>query len=320
MAAGNFSLGSSTLNVPNGVTLQGAEGTWSRVRGKGVNPEPLTNFTTSAQQGVTGGENSTLRWFSISGATGDSGCIPGCGRGVTGGDNLRVEYVEMHDNLVQGSGGTGNGTVIYRSEYFGNGDAVATGINSGGAKSGNTLAVIESYSHDNTGNGFWCDNDCLGSHPSSAYGYAIPSDFTVLNSTTEDEGRNGIRWEHGNGVTSAEAAAASATIKGNVVVNSNISCNSPGGGIEVNSASNTDLMFNDLGGTNDAGSSGCSANGGPGVNIRGARHPLTNNDVTDNNTGANQGFSTPDSIIHNGTGTVTRNGQTAVGAAGFPLV
>ncbi len=148
-------------------------------------------------------------------------------------ETKKLYGLNLHGNLVQGIGGMGDGSVIYRSEIYNNGSSIATGVNSGGIKSGSTFAVIESYGHDNVGNTFWCDNDCLGADPSAAFGYTFAHDFTVKNSVTGPEGRNGVRFEHGNGASDAEAAASRALIQGNVIIESNRTCNNPGAGVRT---------------------------------------------------------------------------------------
>ncbi len=87
-----------------------------------------------------------------------------------------------------------------------------------------------------------------------------------------DNSRNGIRYEHGAHMTAEVANAGSALISGNSVTGSNTSLNSPGGGIEVNSASNVIIEENTLGGTIEAAV----------VIVRGSRHQLDNIWITDN--------------------------------------
>jgi hypothetical protein len=210
---------------------------------------------------------------------------------------LRVEFSRIHHNQNEGIGSGNFATVVFASELDNNGSSLAQGCCASGIKGADGFKVTNSYVHDNIGNGIWCDIDC--ETPDGFSHSFIVTDNYVLNNQ-----RNGVRFEHGNGATDAEAADSSALITRNVVVESNTSCNRPGGGIEVNSSSNADVTFNELGGTN---TSDCAPDGGHGIIVRGSRHPLENNDVTDNNLGPARGYSLADVIRHDGTGTVARN-------------
>jgi hypothetical protein len=298
VAAGTYTASESITPAEN-VKVMGAPGVSRVLEGRATDPDPVVFIVGNVPEifQVTT-NNVVLSWLDISGSPADSSCIPQCGRGVAAhGSGLRVEFSRMHHNQNQGIGSGNFATVVFASELDNNGSSLAQGCCASGIKGADGFQVTNSYVHDNIGNGIWCDVDC--ETPSGFSHSFIVTDNYVVNNQ-----RNGVRFEHGTAVTDAEAAASSALITRNVVVESNAACNKPGGGIEINSASNADVTFNELGGTN---TSDCAPNGGNGIIVRGNRHPLENNDVTDNNMGSAQGYSTPDVINHEGTGTVARN-------------
>lgn len=208
---------------------------------------------------ASGSNGALISGLDISGATGNEACRPKCGRGIWPGVNSAVSHVRLHDNANQGIGGAGSGLVIESSEIFRNGSAAFTGCCGGGVKSGSSYTIRDSYVHHNVGNGIWCDVGCPR--------------FVVENNVVRDNARNGIRYEHGAHVTAEVANRGSALIFGNVVTGNNVSRNTPGGGIEVNSASNVVIDRNTLGDTIDA----------PGIIVRGSRHALSNIVIRSNN-------------------------------------
>ena len=298
VAAGTYKA-SQAISPAAGVKVLGQPGASRLLEGRATDPDPVVFIEGTLPEifEVTT-DDVVLSWLDISGSPADSTCIPQCGRGIAAqGSGLRVEFSRIHHNQNEGVGSGNLGTVVFASELDHNGSAVAQGCCASGIKGADGYMITNSYVHDNIGNGVWCDVDCQ-----TPVGFS--HSFIVTDNYVLNNDRNGIRFEHGSAVTDAEAAASSALITRNVVVESNASCNRPGGAIEINSASNADVTFNELGGTNTAD---CAQNGGNGVIVRGARHPLENNDVTDNNLGSAQGYSTPDVIKHSGTGTVARN-------------
>ncbi len=226
----------------------------------GVSAEQTFVATNSAQFVFDASRSNGARisGLDISGATGNDVCRPKCGRGIWPGENTVVSQVSLHDNANQGIGGAGSGLLIEDSEIFRNGSEAFVGCCGGGVKSGASFTIRDSYVHHNVGNGIWCDVGCPR--------------FVVENNVVKSNSRNGIRYEHGINVSSEEAKQGSALIVGNVVTGSNTSRNLPGGGIEVNSASNVVIASNTLGSTIDAA----------GINVRGSRHELSNIAIRDN--------------------------------------
>jgi hypothetical protein len=213
---------------------------------------------------ASGSNGARITGIDISGATGNEACRPKCGRGIWPGDNTTVSHVSLHDNANQGIGGAGPGLLIEDSEIYRNGSEAFVGCCGGGVKSGTSYTIRDSFVHHNIGNGIWCDVTCPR--------------FVVENNVVRDNSRNGIRYEHGIHVSAEVASKGSALIVGNLVTGSNTSRNTPGGGIEVNSASNVIIDNNTLGSTIDAA----------GINVRGSRHALSNIAIRDNTMGGDK--------------------------------
>jgi len=200
----------------------------------------------------------TISDLDVSGATGDSTCRPKCGRGVWPGTDTLIERVHSHHNANLGIGGGEQGLVVRDVELSHNGSQDFLGCCAGGIKSGNSFTITGSFVHDNTGNGIWCDHKCPR--------------FVATDNISSDNTRNGIRFEHGAALSDADVAASSALIEGNTVQRNNTSRNTPGAGIEINSASNAEVLRNILGGTIAA----------HGIIVRGERHPTVNIQIVDN--------------------------------------
>jgi hypothetical protein len=290
---------SQSISPAENVKVMGTPGASRVLEAGATDPDPVVFIVGNVPEIFeVETDNVVLSWLDISGSPANSSCVPQCGRGIAAqGSGLRVEFSRLHHNQNEGIGSGNFATVVFASELDHNGSTAAQGCCASGIKGSDGFKVTNSYVHDNVGNGIWCDVDC-----DTPDGFS--HSFIVTDNYVTNNQRNGIRFEHGSGATDAEAAASSALITRNVVVENNASCNRPGGGIEVNSASNADVTFNELGGTN---TSDCAPDGGNGIIVRGSRHPLENNDVTDNDLGPAQGYSTPDEIQHEGTGTVARN-------------
>lgn len=249
-----FCIAAGRYMVSSPITVQSDD------RFVGVSADSTFVATNSAQFVFDASRSNGARFsgLDISGATGNEVCRPKCGRGIWPGENTVVSQVSLHDNANQGIGGAGSGLLIEDSEIFRNGSEAFIGCCGGGVKSGASYTIRDSYVHHNIGNGIWCDVGCPR--------------FVVENNVVKNNSRNGIRYEHGKNVSAEEAKQGSALIVGNVVTGSNTSRNLPGGGIEVNSASNVVIASNTLGSTIDAA----------GINVRGSRHELSNIVIRDN--------------------------------------
>jgi parallel beta-helix repeat protein len=141
----------------------------------------------------------TFAHMSISGATGNAGCKPQCGSGLTGGGDMFVDSVRFHGNRNHGMGGTEEGTVITDSVFDNNGSQAFTGCCAGGIKAADGYTIRDSLIHSNVGNGIWCDSGCSGR-------------FVATGNTVRDNTRDGIRYEVSEGP---------AVIRENVVIGNN---------------------------------------------------------------------------------------------------
>ena len=166
------------------------------------------------------------------------------GRGINGNSGkavgLVVRYSHIHGNANAGIGGIGDNAVIDHVELDHNGSEGYVGCCAAGIKSPDFYTITNSYVHHNTGNGIWVDSG---------------GSFVVTDNVVTDNTRNGIRYENSTG---------SAKILRNVVQRNSTSHNQPGGGIEINSASNAEVSGNVLGGNFNAG-----------IIFRGSRSPVS---------------------------------------------
>ncbi|MFN2490277.1 MAG: right-handed parallel beta-helix repeat-containing protein [Actinomycetota bacterium] len=232
LSAGTYDT-SSTIKLKSGIKLIGAGRTATFIK------------TTSAETVLEGRNTSNvlLQGFDVSG---------GVERGIRSGLNTVVNEVRAHHNGVTGIGGTDGNLVITNSELSYNGRDSDLGIGASGIKTGKAFTIKNSYVHDNTGVGIWCDVGCDG------------GTFTVQNNTVTNNVRGGIRYE---------ISASAALISGNVVKNNNLENKGGHGGIEINSSRNAVVENNVLGG-----------NKGAGIIVNGGRSPGTANITIRNNT------------------------------------
>jgi hypothetical protein len=189
---------------------------------------------------TTGTSGVSFRKLSISGADGSESCKPSCGRGISGGTNLYVSEVRLHDNDTAGIGGTDGGLRIVSSEIDHNGSEAMVGCCSAGVKSANGYSITGSLVHDNVGVGVWCDVGCAGA-------------FEVVGNVITRNELGGVRYE---------TSAGPAVIRDNTVTYNNLREEGGHGGIEVNSSRNVVIEANVLGG-----------NGGAGIIVNGSRSP-----------------------------------------------
>lgn len=149
-----------------------------------------------------------------------------CGRGIWGGNALKVFNVEFLANQqagIAGSEGTTTPWLIVDSQFIGNGDASEVGFSSGGIKGSNAYTILNSYVADNVGSGIWCDVGCRG------------GTWTVEGNTVIGNTAGGIRYE---------ISDAGALISGNVVAENNISAKQGLAGIEIASSGNAVVEHN----------------------------------------------------------------------------
>jgi hypothetical protein len=143
-----------------------------------------------------------------------------CGRGIWGGNAMRVFNVEFTGNQqagIAGSEGTTTPWLIVGSQFIGNGSLTEVGFSSGGIKGSNAYTILNSYVADNIGSGIWCDVGCLG------------GTWTVEGNTVVGNSAGGIRYE---------ISDAGALIRGNVVAENNVSGKQGLAGIEIASSGN----------------------------------------------------------------------------------
>jgi parallel beta-helix repeat protein len=143
-----------------------------------------------------------------------------CGRGIWGGNALRVFNVSFMGNQqagIAGSEGTTTSWLIVGSQFIGNGSQSEVGFSSGGIKGSNAYTILNSYVADNIGSGIWCDVGCRGGI------------WTVEGNTVVGNTAGGIRYE---------ISDAGALISGNVVEGNNVSGKNGLAGIEIASSGN----------------------------------------------------------------------------------
>jgi parallel beta-helix repeat protein len=149
-----------------------------------------------------------------------------CGRGIWGGDNMKVFNVEAADNAVNGIAGglnTYEPWTIVGSQLVDNGSLWAVGFSSGGVKASNSYTILNSYVVNNIGQGIWCDVGCLG------------GTWTVEGNTVTGNSDGGIRYE---------ISDVGAIISGNLVQSNNTSDQTGLGGITVASSGNATVANN----------------------------------------------------------------------------
>jgi hypothetical protein len=240
--AGEYHIGARTLEPESGTTLLGDAVT---VDGPGVIHAP-TKIVGRSRDGVIDMRRArgvVLANLDVSGARGYYSdawrASKQHGRGIQHGEAVTMRYVASHDNASAGIAGLGEHSVLDHVELYGNGSSSYVGCCSGGVKSADLYTIRNSYVHDNVGNGIWVDSG----------GSLVATDNIVVRNS-----RNGIRYENGTGF---------ARILRNVVRHNSTSHARPGGGIEVNSADDAEVAYNELGGNFNAG-----------IIFRGRRNPV----------------------------------------------
>jgi hypothetical protein len=163
IGAGLYDLQGATLEPRDGVELIGHP---VSVGPNGEIDAPSKLFST-AQDGViratVKGQRLTFVNLDVSGATGAVECKPMCGRGFNGAGKkaiLTVRNSRFHDNFLSGLDGMGWGSELENVELDHNGNRSLLGCCAGGIKSGDGFTIRNSYVHDNTGYGIWCDEGC----------------------------------------------------------------------------------------------------------------------------------------------------------------
>ena len=179
-------------------------------------------------------EGVLIQGMTITGAQGASSCVPNCGKGIWPGRATTVRDVRLHHNENHAIGGGKAGLLVENVEIDHNGSPTLTGNSSGGIKSVFGYTITDSYIHDNTGPGVWCDVGCQ-----SEPGYA--GGFRVLNNTITNNTRSGVRAE----IMGNEGASL---IQGNQITGNNIEQLVGGqGGISIVSAMNVTVDGNVFG-------------------------------------------------------------------------
>ena len=116
-----------------------------------------------------------------------SQCSAYCGRGIWGGNALRVFNVGFSGNQqagIAGSEGTTTPMADRRQPVRRQREpSPRSAISSGGIKGSNAYTILNSYVADNVGSGIWCDVGCLG------------GTWTVEGNAVGDNTAGGIRYE-----------------------------------------------------------------------------------------------------------------------------
>jgi parallel beta-helix repeat protein len=175
----------------------------------------------------------TFEYVTVQGATAPGGpfvCGNQCGRGIWGGDGLRVWDSTFTNNAsdgIAGSVGTATPWLVVGSTFTDNGSMPFLGIESGGIKGSNGFTILDSTANDNVGQGIWCDVGCL-------FGT-----WTVEGNTVAGNTQGGIRYEISN---------AGAVIENNTVEDNNTSARPGLGGIQIASSGNATVENNTVSG------------------------------------------------------------------------
>lgn len=218
--SGTYEVGSAGVDVDNGD------------RFVGVGSSPVLITTTSAPiifDGKKAGSN-VFAGLDISGAVGDPGCAPGCGRALSAGPDTLLRRSRLHGNYQAGIGGSEPGLIVQGSEIDHNGSADLLGCCSGGIKSANSFTVRRSFVHDNIGDGIWMD----------ICGKRLIARFNIVMDNTRD----GIRFESSN---KSDCFDRSALIENNRVQGNNKEQRFANAGIQVRNSFNAVIRDNVLG-------------------------------------------------------------------------
>jgi parallel beta-helix repeat protein len=172
----------------------------------------------------------TFEYLEIDNASGGGGptlCGKSCGRGILGGDGLRVWDSTFKHNASDGIAGSGTTTttpwLIVGSTFDSNGSTPFVGVESGGIKGSQAFTILNSTAINNVGQGIWCDVGCIG------------GTWTVEGNTVTNNTQGGIRYEISN---------AGAVIENNFVENNDTSNTAGLGGIQLASSGNATVENN----------------------------------------------------------------------------
>lgn len=167
-AGTTFRLRAGTFNTRT-VQLQSRD----KVLGAGVRATSVRfngnmGFDTSGATGVE------IAYLNLSGARGTKlSCGKQCGRGIHRGINAYYHHLRSHHNAAMGIGGGLHGARLVNVELDHNGSRANFGCCSAGVKSGKPYSIVNSYVHDNVGNGIWCDQVCGASGAMNVIGNRV---------------------------------------------------------------------------------------------------------------------------------------------------
>jgi hypothetical protein len=239
LAAGIFTI-TSTIATEAGDRLIGAGRDATFIDGTGLAQTSKGIFLTNT--------DTYFLDFDIAGAptpAAGSGvfCSPSasCGRAfTTRGLSFTVQSVDCHDNGGNCIGGGGSTNVTVDDiDCFNNGNAYSMSSSfryaacikrSGASLVGNNTTVTNSYIHDNSWVGVWCDF--------CKYGL-----FDIENNRILRNGANGIQWEMSGGWTSDDRAI----VMNNVIQGNDLLGSSFGGGVGVSTANDITVSGNSFG-------------------------------------------------------------------------
>lgn len=215
-----------------GQTLVGVTGTTRQV-GPATVPNPVVGIKKARRVSMTTlvrtkGDHVNISWLEVN--------ATGAGKGITtyfGGPEIHMDHLRVY-----GAGGPGIGQaqgVLTDSELFENGKNASTiGHTAAGIKCIVACEVATTYSHDNGGNGLWCDVGCA-SVPERRNGVWFHDNVTKGNS------RFGIRYENSPKPDLNPNDPVTALIEGNV------SYGNGEGGVAVADAANATVRSNVFG-------------------------------------------------------------------------
>jgi hypothetical protein len=262
--AGTYDIGGTPLRPGTGDRLIGDPGV---VGPNGTIAAPskiVYSGSGSIPAVIEAGPYLSVRWLDISGAKGSTACQPACGRGIGGGIALRVSFTRLHNNSIAGAGGVGSQSTFAHVEVDHNGSTFAEGCCAAGIKSvADGLFVMNSYVHNNTGNGLW--SDLCSDH------------FLVSNNVIDSNSRSGVQWETSS--VCPNASTRSAVIHSNVIRNNNLELIDNVGGIHVRNSENANIYNNTFGGSGQARAIAVQASSGFAVTNTKIHNNVLNGDV-----------------------------------------
>lgn len=124
-----------------------------------VNFTPATGVTVDNVMNLDTSDNVTLGYLGVGFASWTTAPSNASGRGIAnGGTGTILDHIYTHDNGMQGVGGQ-DGVTILNSIIQKNGTGVSDG-ESAGVKGSQSVTIKNSWVHDNTNSGIWCDVQC----------------------------------------------------------------------------------------------------------------------------------------------------------------